>query len=82
MLIDLDGDIGAIAYSNGGWKMKVELRQPLPHDGKSGYPNSEPYRILGNIELHITDAHADEIIKNNITSLKLLVEAKKVEENT
>jgi len=76
MLIELDGEIGEISYSNGGWKMQVELQQPLPHDGTAGYPNSKPYRVIGNVELHITGDHANEIIENKIVTLKLLVEAK------
>ncbi len=76
MLIELDGAVGQITYLN-GWKVEVELRQPLPHDGNAGYPNSKPYRVLGNIDLHISveDAHrltghADK----PIPALKLLVE--------
>lgn len=75
MILELDGEIGQIAY-RGGWRMSVELRQPLPHDGTAGYPNSEPYRSLGTVELHITKDAANEIIENEISTLKILVEAK------
>ncbi len=76
MLLELDGEVGEISYIGGGWRMNVELRQSLPHDGVSGYPNSKPYRVLGTIELHITKDHATEIIDCKINTLKLLVEAK------
>ncbi len=77
MLIELDGEIGEISYRGGGWRMQVELRQPLPHDGKAGYPNSDPYRILGSVELRISKDDANEIMDGPIEKLKLLVEIAK-----
>ncbi len=78
MLIELDGEVGQITYSN-GWKAEVELRQPLPHDGTSGYPNSQPYRSLVYITLHISeeDAHALTTGDPPLPSLKLFVEIAK-----
>ncbi len=75
MLIELDGAVGQITYSK-GWKAEVELRQPLPHDGKAGYPNSKPYRVLGDIVLHISEEDAHALTTGNapLPSLKLLVE--------
>lgn len=73
MLIELDGEVGQVTYSK-GWKAEVELRQPLPHDGKSGYPNSKPYRVLGNIVLHISPEDAVVLTAEPIPPLKLLVE--------
>ncbi len=78
MMIELDGAVGGITFRNNGWMMNVELRQPLPHDGTAGYPNSDPYRILGVIELHISTEDAHHLTSYDheaeIPNLKFLVE--------